>query len=78
MNYRIKQTYAFPVNVDLGFQGVKTYLGMTLRDWFAGQALSGMMANKSFTNGNWDDLVSSAYGIADDMLRERAMTEADE
>lgn len=46
--------------------------GMTLRDWFAGQALAGMMAGKV-----WESLVirdypeAEAYRMADAMLAER-------
>jgi hypothetical protein len=45
---------------------------MTMRDWFAGQALTGAMANEA-----WDDAPLSAisdlsYNAADAMLAERA------
>jgi hypothetical protein len=46
--------------------------GMTLRDWFAGQALSGMMANsqgnRQFHEGHWAEY---AYTQADAMLAAR-------
>ncbi len=44
--------------------------GMTLRDWFAGQALAGRMARNSIYS-NWDDAASDAYEMADAMLRAR-------
>lgn len=57
--------------------------GMTLRDWFAGQALAGIMANHVRmygTNGEmWDmpptpdELADDAYHTADAMLRKRDM-----
>jgi hypothetical protein len=60
--------------------------GMTLRDWFAGQALAGMMANGFRPNGTLDTLPGqfggyldtdtpfekSAYRMADAMLAERS------
>lgn len=47
--------------------------GMTLRDWFAGQALAGLCANTgSFGMGNGPaDLAVRAYDIADCMLGAR-------
>ena len=43
--------------------------GMTLRDWFAGQALSGVMAKQH----NFADVAYSAYALADAMLVERKL-----
>lgn len=48
--------------------------GMTLRDWFAGQALTGLFANVKITEqarGN-ADLANAAYAAADTMLVERS------
>lgn len=51
--------------------------GMTLRDWFAGQALSGLMAAHT-ADGDWtamgaeDYAASTAYKAADAMLKERS------
>lgn len=42
--------------------------GMTLRDYFAGQALAGMLAYQSH-DPNWT--ATTAYGFADAMLKER-------
>jgi hypothetical protein len=42
--------------------------GMTLRDWFAGQALAGMLANPDSWTG---DRGVMAYRYADAMLRAR-------
>lgn len=58
---------AFPVQ-DMGIHGA---FGMTLRDYFAGQALAGCLAH------NHTDIASShvaevAYRMADAMLNERA------
>ncbi len=42
--------------------------GMTLRDWFAGQALAGMLSGRAST----ESVSAGAYAIADAMLAERA------
>jgi len=43
--------------------------GMTLRDWFAGQALAGLLAgDPNYLPGEY---ASRAYVIADEMLDER-------
>lgn len=42
--------------------------GMTLRDWFAGQALAGILAN----NGRGTPSADEAYKWADAMLERRA------
>ena len=58
---------AFPV-VDMS----KTQcLGMTLRDWFAGQALVGAVAGGRGLVISHTMFASSAYAIADAMLAER-------
>jgi len=44
--------------------------GMTLRDWFAGQALVGMLGDSSF-DAPEDRLAAGAYAMADAMLRAR-------
>lgn len=44
--------------------------GMTLRDWFAGQALAGALANSSI-DCSTEDCAKIAYGHADAMLAER-------
>ena len=46
------------------------YFGMTLRDWFAGQALVGLMASADVGNGP-DDLAAACGAIADAMIAER-------
>lgn len=49
-------------------------LGMTLRDYFAGNALAGLCAHPATqrpVDGNHTQLVSDAYVLADAMLIER-------
>lgn len=50
------------------------YPGMSIRDWFAGQALAGM-ASISLEDGDmvmgWADMSKAAYRAADAMLAER-------
>lgn len=48
--------------------------GMSLRDWFAGQALAGMLANVE----SYCDDCQAAYEIADRMIAERAKEKKDE
>jgi hypothetical protein len=44
---------------------------MTLRDYFAGQALAGVFARNSPTSLNEETFAAKAYAFADAMLRER-------
>lgn len=48
--------------------------GMSLRDYFAGQALAGLLAN--ITGDSRNVAVGLAYRLADEMLVERARKEA--
>lgn len=61
---------AFPVLIDdlTVIDIVQT--GMSLRDYFAGQALAGLITTIKTDEGA-GLLVSAAYSIADDMLVER-------
>jgi len=46
--------------------------GMSLRDWFAGQALMGLIASNDHEAGDRiDELPCYSYHIADAMLKER-------
>jgi hypothetical protein len=47
---------------------------MTLRDWFAGQALMGIVTAYALGKGDWllPDMVYQAYEVADAMLAERS------
>jgi len=48
--------------------------GMSLRDWFAGQALAGAMADHTWAQGKARMMATAdfAYGLADSMLAARA------
>jgi len=48
------------------------HLGMSLRDYFAGQALAGMMANKHALNWTISEVAADCYFHADAMLEYRA------
>lgn len=48
--------------------------GMTLRDWFAGQALAGINANATWDANGWADRARASYEAADAMLRARSVT----
>jgi len=49
------------------------YKGMSLRDWFAGQALmGGVAAATPYNFSTPDQCASMAYQIADALLQERA------
>lgn len=53
--------------------------GMHLRDWFAGQALAGMLASGSAAfGGDWKAYAIDAYAMADAMLLERADDDTDQ
>lgn len=49
--------------------------GMALRDWFAGQALTGIADNSRtgdyYNDNNFGNLAKIAYGLADAMIAER-------
>ena len=44
--------------------------GMSLRDWFAGQALAGLFANPNAI-GTFQDIADDTYKVADAMLKAR-------
>jgi len=63
---------AFPSNETfIDGSSYTTHLGMTLRDYFAGQALAGMFANPSFDIVSAVTKAMEAFDTADRMLVER-------
>ena len=63
---------AFPTLADNGH--AMNQDGMTLRDWFAGKALMGMMASRNPNSPRFHPDVDAAYvyAVADAMLKERS------
>lgn len=61
--------WAFPVSTIDGF----TQEGMTLRDWFAGQWLTGMLAGGAKFEGP-EMIASEAFAVADAMLEARKVS----
>ena len=55
----------------IGSGDMRDPTGMTLRDWFAWQALVGILACKYWEVIRIDDPASAAYNLADAMLDER-------
>lgn len=64
----MSEQYAFPLSRE---QEGWFESGMTLRDWFAGQALANSYANSASAN----KVAEWAYQIADEMLKKRNATE---
>jgi len=47
------------------------YKGMTLRDYFAGQALAAVLVSPNYREASTKEVVERAYWFADAMLDER-------
>lgn len=62
---------AFPCLDDSGCGLSMRDPGMTLRDWFAGQALAGLLANPLSSRENIHSASEWAFTTADAMLKER-------
>jgi hypothetical protein len=61
---------AFPIAIPAGCEGYED--GMTLRDYFAGQALQGLIARSSGIRvADADVMAHGCYAYADAMLEER-------
>jgi hypothetical protein len=65
--------FPVPLNENERYVGPGSELGMTLRDWFAGQALGGIAANASIAAFHL--CAQEAYEFADAMLAARARGE---
>jgi hypothetical protein len=62
---------AFPYPLTVGPDGkVEMSTGMSLRDWFAGKALEGLLAGRGATH-SYEGRACDAYKYADAMLKAR-------
>jgi len=69
--------YAFPVHAVVKTPGGIAHMtssGMTLRDYFAGQALLGIVGDPMRASMSSDCAAELAYGYADAMLKARVGT----
>jgi len=58
-----------------GFPEHEAFHGMSLRDWFAGQALVGVLASRDPDRAPWAMMdATSAYELADAMLLARTQS----
>lgn len=62
--------FAFPCGPD-DKAGWSAEYGMTLRDWFAGKALTGLLSTYPTDEVAWEKVSARAYGIADAMITAR-------
>ena len=60
-----------PMTILPNGQEVPAYEGMSLRDWFAGQALAGLLADNTDV-ATYDGFAKSSYLMADAMITERS------
>jgi hypothetical protein len=64
---------AFPLVYDDETKGTREiHSGMTLRDWFAGKAMQGLLADRSWQGMTTDQVAEFVYFMADAMLKERS------
>ena len=65
--------YAFPKSRTENGLDENIQTGMTLRDWFAGQALTGIISSCEYTTTaiNDDTIAKWAFKLADLMIEER-------
>lgn len=64
---------AFPAEWSIPSGGIAKSIGLTMRDYFAGQFLAGMAMSVSRSEVLYTDrMAKDAYAVADAMLAERA------
>lgn len=64
-----------PAYPNLGYNKEANYNGMTLRDYFAGQALIALPHRGCGADVDYDDTATAAYQIADAMLKAREVAQ---
>lgn len=67
---------AFPMQCSLGEDMMAPEYGMSLRDWFAGQAANGILSglgDETLTGKAAQIAAAEAYTVADAMLAQRAI-----
>jgi hypothetical protein len=62
---------AFPLSGTNNLGGPIMYTGMSLRDWFAGMALQGRLANCEYNDISFNTLAVASYNAADAMIEAR-------
>ena len=62
---------AFPLVGTNNLGGPIMYTGMSLRDWFAGMAMQGRLANCEYNDISFSTLAVASYNAADAMLEAR-------
>jgi hypothetical protein len=63
---------AFPYREEDGQGGYEQHQGMSLRDYFAGKALSGLLAHDKSSSWEAHEVAGDCYGYADAMIKARA------
>lgn len=51
------------------------YPGLSIRDWFAGQVLAGLKANKIYSQDSEEMLAAQAYAMANAMIKQKRSIE---
>lgn len=64
----------YPITIEDNGNSSVTYLGLTKREYFAGLALQGMMANQHLTSTENDTIARWSVEIADALLAELEKT----
>jgi len=63
---------AFPLHLPAMIGEPDTYWnGMSIRDWFAGQALAGLISHAGYGSISTEDIANEAYIYAEAMLEAR-------
>lgn len=72
MKIKNKDTSAFPGKSEHGFKEYVNETGLTKREWFAGMALQGFLANKWSIEGNYstEQRAEMAIQLADEILKQ--------